>query len=206
MGDHLSMGEQTFDSTGLIRRARRMADLSQRELADRIGLSKSTIAAIEVGRQQVTVDALVQVLHAAGLRLFVVDDTGAVVDPMRSDAPRDAAGRRYPAHLDLREPSRLIRWELGRSRIRPTPRMIFEHRDLRDLRRSHEGMRRDHPSVGERSFRPRRRQPASDRLAQLFAELMGSEQYKRHETEDQRDDRDNPIDRDRSTVRRGRYP
>ena len=40
-------------------------------------------------------------LALSGLRLELTDASGAAVAPMRDDAARDRAGRRFPAHVDL---------------------------------------------------------------------------------------------------------
>jgi hypothetical protein len=41
-------------------------------------------------------------LAMSGLRLEMIDAEGVSVAPMRDDAARDRAGRRFPAHVDLR--------------------------------------------------------------------------------------------------------
>lgn len=89
-----------LDVSGFVRRVRRLADLSQRELAEAVGLPQSTIARIENGRA-VDAVAFATILAAAGLRLAVVDATGTEVPPMASEVYRDSAGRRQPAHLDV---------------------------------------------------------------------------------------------------------
>ncbi|MFD6563333.1 helix-turn-helix domain-containing protein [Micromonospora profundi] len=114
-----------------LRDLRRRVDLSQRELADRSGVPKSTLARIEAGRGAGpafrTVERLVR---AAGGELAVrlpgveprLDEpdaegqraarTGAVrarADES-GDELRDEAGRRYPAHLDVRRVMTLKDW------------------------------------------------------------------------------------------------
>ncbi len=109
--------EAVLHVAGLIRRARRIADLSQRDLACRLGVSQATIAHWETRRTVPSLWQFEAVLRIAGLRLQVVvadaeqvfvtdthtavpvDAHGAVL-PMREDGVRDSAGRRYPAHLD----------------------------------------------------------------------------------------------------------
>ncbi len=49
--------------------ARRRAGLTQRELASRAGVSPSTIARIERGRMEPTLDLLLRLVEAAGLDL-----------------------------------------------------------------------------------------------------------------------------------------
>ena len=91
----------TFDTAGFVRRARRIADVSQRELAETCGMSKAAVGRIEVG-SPVATHVLVRILAAAGLRLQVIDLAGRPVEPMRPDAIRDRGGRLLPAHLDPR--------------------------------------------------------------------------------------------------------
>jgi transcriptional regulator with XRE-family HTH domain len=86
----------------VLRRIRRLADLSQRELAARVGISKSCIGAVESGKSGLDVHVLVRAAAIAGLRLVLLDAKGAEVRPMAADAVRDKVGRRFPAHLDTR--------------------------------------------------------------------------------------------------------
>ena len=88
--------------SGMLRRIRRSADLSQRELADQLGISKSAVAAAESGSSGLDVRVLLRAVEVAGLRLTVLDTAGREVDGMDGDAVRDEAGRHYPAHLDTR--------------------------------------------------------------------------------------------------------
>ncbi|PWW21711.1 helix-turn-helix protein [Geodermatophilus normandii] len=91
-----------FDLAGVVRRVRRAADLSQRELAGAAGLSKSTIAAIEGGHRGLDARALARLAAVAGLRLALLDARGEEVAPMDGAAVRDGGGRFFPAHLDTR--------------------------------------------------------------------------------------------------------
>ena len=90
------------DLSGLLRRVRRAADLSQRELAARIGVSKSAVAAVESGRAGLDVRALARAAELAGLRLALLDAEGQEVAGMDPGAVRDRGGRLFPAHLDTR--------------------------------------------------------------------------------------------------------
>lgn len=87
---------------GLVRRIRRILDVSQRGLAARIGVSQSVVARWETGRTSPRMSALERLYALAGLRSSVHDsESGAEVEPMRDDGARDRGGRRYPAHCDL---------------------------------------------------------------------------------------------------------
>lgn len=56
----------------LCRQIRRDAELSQRELAERAGVSPSTVARIERGRMEPTLDLLLRLAEAADLELRMV--------------------------------------------------------------------------------------------------------------------------------------
>lgn len=86
---------------GMVRRVRRTADLSQRELAERAGVSPALIGAVESGKRTPSLAALQRILHAADYRLVVVDREGHLVIPMEIwPGITDLAGRLFPAHLD----------------------------------------------------------------------------------------------------------
>lgn len=75
-----------MDAGAIVRRARRSAQLSQRELGQRAGTSGPTIAAYEAGTKVPRVDTLERIVAAAGGRLDVV------LEPAASDW--DLASRR----------------------------------------------------------------------------------------------------------------
>lgn len=58
-----------MDASTILRRARRLAELSQREMADRAGLTASVIGDYERGRSSPTVRQLDRLLAAAGFQL-----------------------------------------------------------------------------------------------------------------------------------------
>lgn len=146
----------TLDATGLplsglLRRIRRTADLSQRELAAAAGIAKSTLAAAEAGTRDLTAGALARAAQAAGLRLVLVGADGAEVKPMTGDAVSDRGGRYFPAHLDVRHSDEgwwhdEVRW------TRPQPWYTFDRlRGRRDGWRERSGVPDDHlqPQPGD---------------------------------------------------------
>ena len=87
---------------GMVRRIRRILDVSQRGLAALLGVSQSAVARWETGRTSPRVSVLERLLRMAGLRMdFHDEDTGEEVGPMRADGARTHGGSRYPAHTDL---------------------------------------------------------------------------------------------------------
>jgi transcriptional regulator with XRE-family HTH domain len=129
-----------LDLPGLLRRARRDADLSQRELAACAGVGRNVVGEIEAGtRRDPRVRTLERLLHAAGYRLAVLgpDDQELVADEPEL---RDRGGRRYPAHLDVRPVNDLRDWWAWREfeswADPPVPAYTFDvRRDQRDWRR-----------------------------------------------------------------------
>jgi transcriptional regulator with XRE-family HTH domain len=136
-----------FDLSGALRRIRRTADLSQRELADALGVSQTAVARAEAGHRDWTVGSLVQAAGLAGLHMALADDTGAAVEPMIADGVRDRAGRRFPAHLDTRHGDE--DWWHGEERYsRPAPDWTYDGRHLRDFWRERRGTPDDHHQPG----------------------------------------------------------
>jgi len=97
-------GFQELSLSAALRAMRRQADLSQRELAQRAGVPPSTVARIESGR---AVDPRFRTVErlARAARGTLLIGSGSVADGAQDphEGKRDEAGRRYPAHLDLRE-------------------------------------------------------------------------------------------------------
>src|SRR6476469_3636064 len=58
----------------LVREARRRADLTQRELAERAGTTQSAIARLESGRTSPSFDQVVRLIRLCGFRLDVALD------------------------------------------------------------------------------------------------------------------------------------
>ena len=94
----------------VLRAARGSAGLSQRALAKRTGVAASSIAAVETGERDAPVSTYARLLTACGWALVVTDDGGARAPDVTEDPRRDAAGRRYPAHVELRSTARRGSW------------------------------------------------------------------------------------------------
>ena len=121
---------------GLLRRARRLADLSQRELARLAGVSHSTVGRMESGAIVPVLPSLQRMLAAAGLWLVVVDNEGRVVTPMRDvDDIRNGGGSFYPAHLDVILDPRHGDWWGDRYGLARPPETFHRDRKRRDAQR-----------------------------------------------------------------------
>jgi transcriptional regulator with XRE-family HTH domain len=140
-----------FDIGGALRRIRRRADLSQREMAEVSGISQSSLSKAEAGRRGLTVDLLVRCAALAGLRLALIDENGTEVPTMAADGVRDRAARRFPAHLDTRYGDE--DWWHGPERYsREQPWYTFDRlRHTRDHWRAVTGTPQDHrvPQPGD---------------------------------------------------------
>jgi transcriptional regulator with XRE-family HTH domain len=142
---------EDIDLCGLLRRVRRIADLSQRELAGRLGVSAAAIGHAEAGRRDLPTGVLVRAARLAGLRVALLDADGREVTGMGRGTVRDAAGRRYPAHLDTRNGDDGW-WYPGDRSPRPLPWYTFDRaRWLRDADRRAAGTPDDHqlPDPGD---------------------------------------------------------
>jgi transcriptional regulator with XRE-family HTH domain len=133
-----------FDLSGALRRIRRRADLSQRQLAEACAVSQSVIARAEAGRRDVPVALLQCAAMLAGLRLALLDEHGEEITGMSVDAVRDRNGRHFPAHLDtVSSDERSHRYEERYYRARPWY-TVDRDRDTRDAYRRQLGMPDDH--------------------------------------------------------------
>ena len=94
-GQHFAAGVQ-------LRRARRIARLSQRELAARAQVPLSTLARIEAGiTADPRVSTLAALFAAAGCTLTVLSRAHQELPEHPWEAKRDYGFRHFPAHLDL---------------------------------------------------------------------------------------------------------
>ena len=163
----------TFDLPGALRRIRRIADLSQRELAAAAGISASAIGHAETRARDLSTGMLSSLAALAGLRLALVDDNGDEVAPMAGDAVRDMGNRRFPAHLDTRYGD--DGWWHGPHRYdREQPWYTFDRdRRMRNAYRTRDGTPDDHqlPQAGDS---PADR-AAARRLARLRARAADRE-------------------------------
>lgn len=141
-------------------RARRLADLSQRDLAGSLGVSPATVGRVESGAARGDVALLARALQRGGLRLVVVDADGREVGPVAPDVVRDNADRRFPAHLDVAPPDMVprARWAFPRYDRLPA-KGWYHQRPTRDRLRMHAmGTIRpgpDHPTRDELERRRR---------------------------------------------------
>jgi transcriptional regulator with XRE-family HTH domain len=123
--------------SGLVRRARRIADLSQRELAEKARLSRSTIGRIETGSVMPSLAVLQRILRATDLYLVVVDKDGQVIKPMvNADDLYNGAGRRYPAHLDTILDPEPGEWWADQYGLARPPETFYRDRAYRDAQRA----------------------------------------------------------------------
>lgn len=133
------------DVPGLVRRVRRVADLSQRELARATGLSSSRINRIENGQTEPPVSVLVTIAALARARLALICDDGTELEPMSAGAVTDQQRRRFPAHLDVRHGDEDW-WGIEHHPYRRQPRYTFGlDRSYRDGRRNRGSTPSDHP-------------------------------------------------------------
>lgn len=122
----LHMGPFEGGVAGLVRRIRRILDVSQRGLAALLEVSQSVVARWETERTSPRVSVLQQMLQLAGITVALHDETsGDEVEPMRADGARQRNGSRFPAHVDLR----VTGWWVPRALRRMTSIDYFTSRD-----------------------------------------------------------------------------
>lgn len=99
-----------WDVGAMLRSARAVSGLSQRELARASGLSKSTVARAETdaGGTRTTVRTLMLLLASCGIGLVAEGSSGRLLPD--ADPERDDGGRRFPPHLDPYPPLGRDEW------------------------------------------------------------------------------------------------
>lgn len=159
----------------LVVRARRHADLSQRDLASLVGVAASSIARLESAGGLPSLGVLSRILEACGLRLAAVDGDGQEVLPAPAGLVRDNAGRRFPAHLDVDPPDQVPFELIVKPRHdRPPAKGWFHHRPERDRIAGQFPWRTrpaDHPTTAELALRRRLmagRQPRVDPVPEVI--------------------------------------
>ena len=100
--DYWFMGPFDGGIPGMVRRIRRILDVSQRGLAAILEVSQSVVARWETGRTSPRASVVERLLRLARLRVTVRDEDDREVGPMRADGARTHGGSRFPAHVDLR--------------------------------------------------------------------------------------------------------
>jgi transcriptional regulator with XRE-family HTH domain len=125
-----------FPVSGLMRAARRRADLSQRQLAVKSATCHTTVAKVESGEKMPSLAMMERLLDACGFRLVVVDQNNRRLRPMiDSDNTLDGADRRFPAHLDvILDPEPGEWWADSYGLARP-PETFYRNRRVRDQQR-----------------------------------------------------------------------
>jgi HTH-type transcriptional regulator/antitoxin HipB len=122
----LHMGPLDGGLAGLVRRIRRILNVSQRGLAALLGVSQSAVARWETERTSPRVSVLQQMLSLAGLAVTLhEEESGERVEPMRADGAGQRNGSRYPAHVDLR----VTGWWVPRAVRRMTTIGYFTSKD-----------------------------------------------------------------------------
>lgn len=155
--EYYLLGPFDGEVSGLVRRIRRILDVSQRGLAAILGVSQSQVARWESRRTSPRADLLAELLRLAKLRVDLRNqETGEAVEPMRDDGARDRGLRRYPAHVDLdvtgwwmpRDAMMTgqVPWWRARSRRRGVPAVRYRNGAWKHILRDVYGTPVDHPA------------------------------------------------------------
>ena len=97
----------------LLRSIRRAAELSQRDLARRAGLSPGRVADYERGARQPSFPMMARLIAAAGGRLVAFHRAAGFLEPHPDEDKRDRGGRHYPAHEHVWTVRRRADWWKG---------------------------------------------------------------------------------------------
>jgi transcriptional regulator with XRE-family HTH domain len=136
MDDRQAISIGGYPLSGIVRQARRRADLSQRELAKFAKVSPALIGAVETGLRTPSLDTLRRILNAANFQLVVVDADGRLIVPLEVwQDTADGAGRRYPAHLDTILDPQFGDWWADQYGLARPPETFRRNRAYRDYER-----------------------------------------------------------------------
>jgi transcriptional regulator with XRE-family HTH domain len=125
-----------YSLSGIVRRVRRKADMSQRELAKHAHVSPALVGGIETGERIPSLPALQRILNAANYQLVVVDADGRLVIPLEVwQDTADGADRRYPAHLDTILDPEFGEWWADSYGLARPPETFRRNRAYRDYQR-----------------------------------------------------------------------
>jgi transcriptional regulator with XRE-family HTH domain len=130
--------DETFDAGDYLRKVRRVADLSQRELAKVSCVPRSAIERIESGALDPRIGQLGQLLALLRWRLVVIDDNHHLVLPLVEfeHNMRDGADRRFPAHLDVVVDPQNGEWWADMYGMSRPPETFGRNRAIRDEQRA----------------------------------------------------------------------
>ncbi len=97
------MDDASLSLGALLRAARRRGELSQRELAAAAGVGRTTVARLEgAADSDARWSTVVSLLAAADCAVVLTDGAGKAVSALEHERVRNAGGRHYPAHLNVR--------------------------------------------------------------------------------------------------------
>jgi transcriptional regulator with XRE-family HTH domain len=126
------MSRFTSEYGGRVNLARRRAGLSQSELGEALGLSRSSVANVEAGRQGSSAEQVVQFAKALGVPAawLLVGDSTWTPPPARltREQMRQVAAQLKDCSAQLRDCARTLTKAAGPPR-RSTPSVQFEHPD-----------------------------------------------------------------------------
>ncbi|MGH8827678.1 MAG: helix-turn-helix domain-containing protein [Jiangellaceae bacterium] len=126
-----------LDVPGVLLQLRRLAELSQRQFVERIGVARSSVAKVETGAVSPRVEQLERMLAIAGLWLAVIDADRREVAAMKVwDDCLDGGGRRFPPYLDLIVEPHSDDWWGSMYRLASPPETYHRSRAYRDARRA----------------------------------------------------------------------
>jgi transcriptional regulator with XRE-family HTH domain len=93
-----AVGRALADTSRNLGAWRKLRGLTQAQLADRAGVSRSTLRRLEGGDGGVTLENTLRVLRALG----ILDDFPRALDPYESDVGRLRSDERLPRRVDPR--------------------------------------------------------------------------------------------------------